>query len=66
MEKIWRMCTSVYRRELVREATKTTYDSSELQASVADMWQTVHMTTVAQALYQSKLFGRVAKTKKLD
>ena len=54
------------RRKLVREATKTpTTTLKELKASVAQMGETVHSTTVAQVFHKSKLYGRVAKRKPL-
>uniref|UniRef100_A0A8P4FYI4 Transposase Tc1-like domain-containing protein n=1 Tax=Dicentrarchus labrax TaxID=13489 RepID=A0A8P4FYI4_DICLA len=54
------------RRRLVREATKTpTTTLKELKASVAQMGETVHTTTVSRVLHQSKLYGRVAKRKPL-
>src|SRR4029434_4843941 len=50
------------RRRLVREATKTPMTTlKELQASAAEIGETLHTTTVARVLHQSKLYGRVAK-----
>src|SRR4029434_6793126 len=47
------------RSRLVREATKTPMTTlKEFQASAADMGETLHTTTVAQVLHQSKLHGR--------
>ena len=44
------------RRRLVREATKTPMTTlKELQASAAEMGETLHTTTVARVLHQSKL-----------
>src|SRR4029434_3851052 len=54
------------RRRLVREATKTHMTTlKELQALTAEMGETLHTTTVARVLHQSKLYGRVAKRKPL-
>ena len=54
------------RRRLVREATKTPMTTlKELQASAAEMGETLHTTTVAQVLHQSKLYGREPLLKKL-
>lgn len=54
------------RRRLMREATKTpTTTLKEFKASLAQMGKTVHTTTVARALHQLKLYGRVAKRKPL-
>ena len=47
------------RRRLVREATKTPMTTlKELQASAAEMGETLHTTTFARVLHQSKLYGR--------
>src|SRR4029434_3303293 len=52
-------------RRLVREATKTPMTTlMELQASAAEMGETLHTTTVARALHQSKLYGREPLLKK--
>ena len=69
MEGIWHMCktgggrphklSDRARRRLVREATKTPMTTlKELQASAAEMGKTLHTTTVARVLHQSKLYGR--------
>ena len=53
------------RRRLVREATKTPMTTlKELQASAAEMGETLHTTTVARVLHQSKLYGREPLLKK--
>src|SRR4029434_3119067 len=53
------------RRRLVREATKTPMITpKELQASAAEMGETLHTTTVARVLHQSKLYGREPLLKK--
>ena len=45
------------RSRLAREATKTPMTTlKELQASAAKMIETMHTTTVAQVLHQSKLY----------
>lgn len=50
----------------MREATKTPMTTlKELKASAAEMGETLHTTTVARVLHQSKLYGRVAKRKPL-
>ena len=47
------------RRRLVREATKTPMTTQkELKASAAEMGETLHTTTFARVLHQSKLYGR--------
>src|SRR4029434_3866687 len=54
------------RRRLVREATKTPITTlKKLQASAAEMGETLHTTPVAWVLHQSKLYGSVAKRKPL-
>src|SRR4029434_5087862 len=53
------------RRRLVRAATKTPMSTlKELQASAAEMGETLHTTTVARVLHQSKLYGREPLLKK--
>ena len=53
------------KRRLVREATKTPMTTQkELQASAAKMIETMHTTTVAQVLHQSKLYWREPLLKK--
>ena len=53
------------RRRLVREATKTPMTTlKELQASAAEMGETLHTTTVARVFHQSKLYGREPLLKK--
>ena len=53
------------RRRLVREATKTPMTTlKELQASATEMGETLHTTTVARVLHQSKLYGREPLLKK--
>ena len=53
------------RRRLVREATKTPMTTlKELQASAAEMGETLHTTTFARVLHQSKLYGREPLLKK--
>src|SRR4029434_10363380 len=53
------------RRRLVREATKTLMTTlKDLQASAAEMGETLHTTTVAQVLHQSKLYGTEPLLKK--
>ena len=53
------------RRRLVREATKTPpITLKELQASAAEMGETLHTTTVAWVLHQSELHGREPLVKK--
>src|SRR4029434_5025265 len=53
------------RRRLVTEATKTPMTTmKELQASAAEMGETLHTTTVAWVLHQSKLYGREPLLKK--
>ena len=50
----------------MREANKTPMTTlKELQASAAEMGETLHTTTVAWFLHQRKLYGRVAKRKPL-
>ena len=50
----------------MREATKTPVTTlKEMKASAAEMRETLHSATVAQVLHQSKLDGRVAKSKPL-
>src|SRR4029434_5541928 len=47
------------RRRLERVATKTPVTTLKgLQASAAEMGETLHTTTVARVLHQSKLYGR--------
>ena len=49
----------------MREATKTPMTTlKELQASAAEMGETLHTTTVARVLHQSKLYGREPLLKK--
>ena len=49
----------------MREATKTPMTTlKELQASAAEMRETLHTTTVARVLHQSKLYGREPLLKK--
>ena len=53
-------------RRLVREATKTpTSTLRELQASAAEMGETVYIATAARVLHRSKLYGRVDMRKPL-
>ena len=49
----------------MREATKTPMTTlKELQASAAEMRETLHTTTFARVLHQSKLYGRELLLKK--
>ena len=50
----------------LREATKTPMTTlKELKASAADMGETLHTTTIARVLHQSKLNGSVVKRRPL-
>ena len=54
------------RRRLIREATKRPMATlQELQAFMAKTGQSVHVTTISQALHKSGLYGRVARRKPL-
>ncbi|MGH0179012.1 UNVERIFIED_CONTAM: hypothetical protein FKN15_003272 [Acipenser sinensis] len=53
-------------RRLIREATKRLMATlQELQAFMAKTGQSVHVTTISQALHKSGLYGRVARWKPL-
>ena len=54
------------RRRLIRETTKRPIATlQELQAFMAKTGQSVHVTTISQALHKSGLYGRVARRKPL-
>ena len=52
------------RMALVREASKRPMTTlKDLQRSMAEMEETVHVSTIAQVLHKSGLYGRVARRK---
>jgi len=52
------------RRTLIREATKRPKATlKDLQGFMAGTGQSVHMTTISQALHKAGLYGRVARKK---
>ncbi len=56
--------SSRVRRALVREASKRPMTTlKDLQRSMAEMEETVHVSTIAQVLHKSGLYGRVARRK---